>query len=156
MLQELSQALTEELALMRQLCHLLRQEQQALTERRLDDLSTLLENKAALLKALDSAGQARRAFFSSEQVLDSSETIRNWFSTYQPALLTTWGQLIDCTREADLLNRTNGQLISNRQEIEAQFLQQLLQTGQHDESAAYSADGKLSNTPGSGRHRGSA
>ncbi|WP_028451344.1 flagella synthesis protein FlgN [Chitinilyticum aquatile] len=149
---ELELSLDAELEQLEQLLGLLKKEQQLLTERKLDDLIPLLEEKTTQLRHLENRSQARRQAFAKLGISDQAGPIRSWLHTHQSNLLPKWEQLLDKARMAELLNRTNGQLISTRQEIEQQFLQQAVRPDS-DELPSYSADGKISSAGSAARRR---
>ncbi|WP_051304584.1 flagella synthesis protein FlgN [Chitinilyticum litopenaei] len=130
----------------------LQEEQQLLAERQLDKLSVLLEEKTRQIRTLEQLSQQRRQALSAAGVTDQAEPIRSWLDTYQPDLLPAWDELLELARKAELLNRSNGQLINTRMDIEQSFLRQFVQ--QHElDAGGYSADGRLSTGGGASRKR---
>lgn len=149
---KIESTLLDELTQLDQLLVLLKKEQKLLTERRLDELLPLLDEKTILIRRLEECSQARRQAFESEQVTDQADTIRSWLHVHQPTLQQQWEQLLENARAAELINRTNGQLINTRQEIEQQFLQQSVMPNSA-ESSSYTADGRINPLGNNARRR---
>ncbi|WP_410498917.1 flagella synthesis protein FlgN [Chitinibacter sp. S2-10] len=140
----LHQLLAAELVLVQQLSALLTQEQDALIKRQLDLVSQLIDTKNITLQNLEQASKARVSYCV-ERGLQSVEQIESSLGE-QTAI---WHDLQQGAKLAEIMNRTNGQLIKTHEEINQHFMNALAQ--QRNEDLGYSADGRLSQLSAIGR-----
>ncbi|WP_047394046.1 flagella synthesis protein FlgN [Chitinibacter sp. ZOR0017] len=130
--------LAAELSQVQLLLPILQQEQQALIQRQFDLVTKLIEAKLRALQALEQATAARSAYCQQQGWL-SSDAIE----AHLGEALPLWQELLLQARQADMLNRSNGQLIQSHEEVNRHLMASLAAARNPD--IGYSADGRLSN-----------
>jgi flagellar biosynthesis/type III secretory pathway chaperone len=140
--QSLSSALEAEIAGLERLLLVLRDEQSILISAHIDRLSDLLPLKTQLLTELEAATGVRRSEFSAAGIPDHATDIANWIRSQDAGLFAQWEKLLSLAQQAAHFNRSNGQLIQNREEAQRIFLNSLTKT----ENTAYTASGRVINS----------
>ena len=135
-------AVKDELASLERVIAILHEEQETLTRARIELLADISEKKSQAVSTLEHHSAERRALMLACDIPDDGSAISEWLSSHDPELLETWQTLIDLARQAAQYNRSNGRLISSREEANRALMNVLL-TEQGIESA-YTADGRLS------------
>ncbi len=135
-------ALNDELASLERVISILHDEQEMLARARIDHLADIAENKSRAIAELEHFTAERRALMLARNIPDDGSAISDWLTRHEPALLETWETLIDLARQAAQYNRSNGQLISSREEANRALMSLLLAERETDNG--YTADGRLS------------
>jgi flagella synthesis protein FlgN len=133
----LKEFLAAELVLVQQLSSLLLQEQDALIKRQFDVVSQLITEKHPLLQTLEQTSKARAAHCADA----------GWQTVEQIELalgeqVQIWHDLLENAKQAEMMNRSNGQLISTHEEVNRHLMASL--ATQRNPDVGYSADGRLS------------
>lgn len=134
-------AIAAEIAGLERLLVILHDEQTILTGAHIDRLADLLPRKSQLLIELENATNARQAVFQKIGITDHPDSINTWMASAGPELQAKWEALIALARQAAHFNRSNGQLIQNREEAQRIFLNSLTKT----DDTAYTANGRVIN-----------
>lgn len=137
--QAISSALEAEIAGLERLLVILHDEQAILIGAHIDRLADLLPLKSQLLLELENATQMRRNAFSASGIADNASAITDWLAGSAPDQKARWEKLLSLAQQAAHFNRSNGQLIQNREEAQRVFLNSLAKT----EDAAYTANGRV-------------
>lgn len=140
--QAIFEALETEISGLERLLVVLHDEQSILISAHIDQLADLLPLKSQLLAELETATSARRAALQAVGVSDNAIDITNWLAASAPQMKIRWDQLLSLAQEAAHFNRSNGQLIQNREEAQRIFMNSLLKT----EDTAYTANGRVINS----------
>lgn len=140
-------AIDNELLEVERLVALIQGEQTVLVSRHLDKISPILDLKTQALQVLELASQQR--IRAAEKLdLHSANDISAFFAVNPPAL-AQWQQLQLQAKLAEVLNRSNAQLVQCHEEANRHLMSLLSQ--QKNQEMAYSADGRLSHQTGLGR-----
>ncbi|WP_177187725.1 flagella synthesis protein FlgN [Formivibrio citricus] len=140
----LHSALKDELACLEQVVALLKKEQEVLASARIDQLSDITNNKTRLVAELENFSAVRLALMQTHNIPDDGSAIAGWLATHAPSSLDLWKTLIDLARQAAAYNRSNGQLLSGREEANRNLMRILL--AEQDAETGYSADGRISHS----------
>lgn len=140
-------AIDNELLEVERLVALIQSEQDVLVSRHLDQISPILELKVQALQVLESATRHRVAV-AEALGLNSTDSISDFFIVNPPAL-GQWQRLLLQAKLAEVLNRSNAQLVQCHEEANHHLMGMLSQ--QKNQEIAYSADGRLSHQSGLGR-----
>lgn len=143
----LASAIDYELLEVERLVVLIQREQTVLVSRHLDQISPILELKSQALQVLELATRQR---ISAAEALDlhSANDIGEFFAS-DLAALAQWQQLQLQAKLAEVLNRSNAQLVRCHEEANHHLMSLLSQ--QKNQEMGYSADGRLSHQSGLGR-----
>ena len=142
--QQLIVAIERELLELQRLVVLLEQEQNALVQRRIDQVSALLEAKSQAVRVLEAASETRSAV-SAELGLTGQTQLLAFLGEDSKL----WQQVQQSARMAEMLNKSNGQLIQTHQESSQHLMSLLAQ--QRNLDSGYSADGKFVGSTGLSR-----
>lgn len=143
----LHSAIESELLEVERLLVLIQREQEILVSRHLDQISPILDLKTQALQQLEAVTRARIAVaetFNLQSANDVSEFLQS-----DPAALAQWQQLQLQAKLAEVLNRSNAQLVKCHEEANHHLMSLL--SKQKNQEMAYSADGRLSHQSGLGR-----
>ncbi|QLG87145.1 flagellar protein FlgN [Chitinibacter bivalviorum] len=129
--------LSAELSGVQALIVLLTQEQDALIKRQFDAVQKIIEDKNRALQALELASKARAQYCSQAQLqtIDQIEVALG-------EQIQVWQDLRQSAKLAEMMNRTNGQLIETHEEANRFIMSNL--AAQRNPDVGYSADGRLS------------
>jgi len=144
---ELSNAIQTELLEVEQLVALMQREQEVLVSRHLDQISPILELKAQALQQLESSTRARIEIAQTFNLLTATDVSE--FLQSDSTTLLQWQQLQQQAKLAEVLNRSNAQLVKCHEEANHHLMSLL--SKQKNQEMAYSADGRLSHQSGLGR-----
>ncbi len=134
---QLLSALTAERAALLNFVALLEREQGMLVGNLTDQLLELSEQKSTDALGLNQLAETRRALL----------------GTHSPQGLAVWHEILALAERAQLLNRTNGELIQMKLRRNQQLLAVL--SNAVNKANLYGPDGQTSFSPGSGRSLGS-
>lgn len=137
----------EEAKVVVEFVQVLKQEQEALVTGQTDRIVPLADAKNTFCQQLDRFGRHRLMLIGAAG-MTSGESLKIWLSQQAQAVRDAWSALISLAREAQDLNRQNGQLISNRMQANSQALNVLLAAA--DRASLYGPDGQP-HTRGGGR-----
>jgi flagellar biosynthesis/type III secretory pathway chaperone len=135
-------ALEAEITSLERLLVILHDEQSILIGAHIDRLADLLPLKSRLLAELETATAARRDALAAAGVPDHTTSISDWIAAAAPELKPRWEKLLALAQEAAHFNRSNGQLIQNREEAQRIFMSNLAKA----EDSAYTATGRVINS----------
>ncbi len=140
-------AIEAELLEVERLVLLMQREQDILVSRHLDQISPILDLKTEALQVLESASR-QRIDVADAMGLKSADEVSEFFINDHLAL-AQWQQLQLQAKLAEVLNRSNAQLVKCHEEANHHLMSLLSQ--QKNQEIAYSADGRLSHQSGLGR-----
>ncbi len=129
----------EEAKVVTEFVQLLKEEQQALIAGQVDDVSTLSAKKAEFCQRLDRFSRHRIVLLSSSAINPGPE-LNAWLSRQDASVKKSWATLLTIAKEAQDLNRQNGQLISSRMQSNSQTLNVLMSAS--DRASLYGSDGQ--------------
>lgn len=144
---EFVSAIESELLEVEQLVVLMQHEQDILVSRHLDQIPPILETKVQALQQLEARTRARVDLAEALKLHTANDVTA--FLQSNAAGLAKWQQLQLQAKAAEVLNRSNAQLVQCHDEA-AHHLMSLL-SKQKNQEIAYSADGRLSHQTGLGR-----
>ncbi|MBM5570939.1 MULTISPECIES: flagella synthesis protein FlgN [Deefgea] len=144
---ELSNAIQTELLEVEQLVALMQREQEVLVSRHLDQISPILELKAQALQQLEVSTRARIEIAQTFNLLTANDVSE--FLQSDATTLLQWQALQQQAKLAEMLNRSNAQLVKCHEEANHHLMSLL--SKQKNQEMAYSADGRLSHQSGLGR-----
>jgi len=168
---QLLSALTAERAALLNFIALLEREQGMLLENLTDQLLELSEQKSTDALGLNELAETRRDLLRKNlPQLGAApargtppdarpsgglgaDAIRAWLGTHSPQGLAVWQEILALAERAQLLNRTNGELIQMKLRRNQQLLAVL--SNAVNKANLYGPDGQTSFSPGSGRSLGS-
>lgn len=137
---QIAKVIDQEFRAASQLLGLLQQESEALSQRNLAALSTIVERKSQELVALDQAGKQRRALLSSQKLPVDDKHWRQLISRCRDEkLLQQWHaieqNILACKRE----NEINGKLLARSQRVIDRLMGAL--KGQSTDTSLYNQKG---------------
>lgn len=142
--------LTAEQAALREFVQLLQSEQSTLVSIDTDQLLFFSDQKSGLIARLATMARQRREL---QAALGFGGEVEHWLKANLPAALNGWHELQQLAREAQELNRVNGELIQVRLRHTQQALTAL--TAASNSASLYGADGQTHHV-GGGRILGAA
>ncbi len=138
---ELLTTLQAEGIVMQDLLDCIRSEQQSLTKDSLQEVSALLEQKAALVAQLANLSARRHALLVQHGWPNGEIGMQAWLEAHPDTTVSdTWNTLLDQVRLAKDLNHTNGLIINTQLNRKHQALHIL--TGNTALEKLYGADGQ--------------
>ena len=155
--QPIAGILAIELATLRDFVALLKEEQSALVEGRIDALVALTERKSALATRLNDCTRGREAALLSLGLVAGRPGMEAWLDAAATDAATrgSWQQLLPLAAEARALNELNRKLINTRLQNNQQALAALM--GATEQAMTYGPDGhSQAKGPSGGRILGSA
>jgi flagella synthesis protein FlgN len=155
--QPIAGILANEFATLRDFVALLKEEQTALVEGKIDALTALTERKSALATRLNDCARRREAALAGLGLVAGRPGMEDWLDAAATDAATrgNWQQLLPLAAEARTLNELNGKLIGTRLQHNQQALAALM--GATERAMTYGPDGHTQTKgPGSGRILGSA
>ncbi len=144
---QLHTAIQTELLEVERLVALMQREQDILVSRQLDQISPILELKTQALLQLEAVTRQRIALAEASNLQSADDVTQ--FLQLDPAALAQWQQLQLQAKFAEVLNRSNAQLVKCHEEANHHLMSLL--SKQKNQEMAYSADGRLSHQSGLGR-----
>jgi flagellar biosynthesis/type III secretory pathway chaperone len=144
---ELLNAIEAELLEVERLVALIQREQDVLVSRHLDQISPILELKTLALQQLEVVTRERIAVADRLDLKSASDVSE--FLQFDSSALAQWQQLQLQAKLAEVLNRSNAQLVKCHEEANHHLMSLL--SKQKNQEMAYSADGRLSHQSGLGR-----
>ncbi len=138
-------SLAQELETAQELMQLLKQEQDLLVGAHIEDLSSLIQQKARLIASMSELAAARLDALAKAGYEAEESSMQKWMDGQQAASLNrtalkkSWDELLTIIRNAKELNRTNGLLIGTHMSRNQATLQ-VLQGNQG--SQVYGPDGQ--------------
>ena len=144
---QLHTAIHTELLEVERLVALMQREQDILVSRQLDQISPILELKTQALLQLEIMTRQRIALAEVSN-LHSADDVTQFLQT-EPTALAHWQQLQLQAKFAEVLNRSNAQLVKCHEEANHHLMSLL--SKQKNQEMAYSADGRLSHQSSLGR-----
>lgn len=144
---QLHTAIQTELLEVERLVALMQREQDILVSRQLDQISPILELKTQALLQLEAVTRQRITLAEASNLQSADDVTQ--FLQLDPAALAQWQQLQLQAKFAEVLNRSNAQLVKCHEEANHHLMSLL--SKQKNQEMAYSADGRLSHQPGLGR-----
>ncbi|OGT21939.1 MAG: hypothetical protein A2342_05455 [Gallionellales bacterium RIFOXYB12_FULL_54_9] len=150
--QELFDALSDELLAVQDFVELLQQEQRLLMENETEQLLNLAERKSARALKLNELGEIRRNLLRKQLRELSRETIHSWLKINSPEGLALWHKIITLAEQSQEINTINGELI----QMKLRHIQQTLTAlgGAVRQASLYGPDGQPDFSPGGGRSLG--
>lgn len=126
---------------------LLEEEQEALKKGDADALPALVERKAATIAKLTPHSALRNRTLANEGLPADRPGVEKWLRQHpkEQSARKEWERLLEITRQAQELNRVNGELIRLRQKHTAETLDALLPGLRQD---LYSPEGQTSSLTG--------
>ena len=140
--------LNSELLEIERLIVVLQDEQEALVARQLDRVAELVEVKQRALQVLERASKTREQACASLG-FSAEHGLALWLAESDESLATSWQVLQQQARLAEMLNRSNGQLIRGHEEANRHILAGLCEERQKE--TGYSADGRFNHGSITGR-----
>ena len=139
---DFSQVLAEEKKLVQQFVDVLKREQSALRDGRIDELPDHNEQKAQLVTDLNRLAEQRRTFLASHQLSNDKAGVDRWCAAHpdQKDAARQWADILSFASEARELNRLNGELIQLRMQHNIRALEAL--QGGKDALDLYGPDGQ--------------
>lgn len=144
---QLHTAIQTELLEVERLVALMQREQDILVSRQLDQISPILELKTQALLQLEAVTRQRITLAEAANLQSADDLTQ--FLQLDPAALAQWQQLQLQAKFAEVLNRSNAQLVKCHEEANHHLMSLL--SKQKNQEMAYSADGRLSHQSGLGR-----
>ena len=123
-----------------QLLQLLLQEQELLTQNKIDQLAALAAQKQQCASQAEAAGERLQTALGALGV-GSDTDVGAWLQQYAPDALEAWQQLRETARQAEIYNRSNGMLIETRRQLLDHFVSQLASA--RGDALSYSNTGRL-------------
>ena len=143
----LASAIENELLEVERLVVLIQREQTVLVSRHLDQISPIIDLKVQALQVLELATRQRIEAAEALNLRTGSDI--SDFLALNLSVLAQWQQLQLQAKLAEVLNRSNAQLVQCHEEANHHLMSLLSQ--QKNQEMAYSADGRLSHQSGLGR-----
>ncbi len=141
------QLLAREITTVQQFVKLLGEEQDALSQGKVEQLSLLTEAKSTLIDTLSEISTQRHAFLTQAGVAETRADVENWLQKQgNPKLLQAWKALQKLAAEAKRLNELNGQCIALLSRNNRQLLDAI--TGQQAKGTFYGPDGQPASSTG--------
>ncbi len=144
---QLHTAIQTELLEVERLVALMQREQDILVSRQLDQIPPILELKTQALLQLEAVTRQRITLAEAANLQSADDLTQ--FLQLDPAALAQWQQLQLQAKFAEVLNRSNAQLVKCHEEANHHLMSLL--SKQKNQEMAYSADGRLSHQSGLGR-----
>ncbi len=132
---EFSSTLLDEKNIIQAFIEILKKEEDALIQRKMEDVDFLASDKARLVKRLTLLGEQRNQYLISQGLTPDNTGMNKWLAkqVINTEIRTIWGELLQLAKIAQQVNRTNGLIISTQ-----------LQHTQRAFSALQSAAGNIS------------
>jgi flagellar biosynthesis/type III secretory pathway chaperone len=146
-LSQLLNAIESELLEVEQLVVLMQREQDVLVSRHLDQIPPILDLKTQALQQLEVTTRERISVADSLGLKSANDVSE--FLQSDSSALALWQQLQLQAKLAEVLNRSNAQLVKCHEEANHHLMSLL--SKQKNQEMAYSADGRLSHQSGLGR-----
>lgn len=128
---------------------LLETEQQALLNEQTDQIQTLAVNKTQMVQELTNLVNARRSGMLMRGIKIEPGSMEAWLQAHTASNLPAWHEIQQLATHAQLMNRTNGELIQVKMRYNQQTLT-MLHNATHSANGLYGPDGQPS-SPVSGR-----
>lgn len=147
----LAQILNEELKAMNVLVKILLQEQQILVDNTPNLLGSLSEEKNNSLSLLNELGSKKSKELILLNLSNDHVGMQSFIDsqTKESNIKSTWLELLELTKKAQEINKTNGLLINRQLNVNLNTLNVLQQTNSNEN--LYGADGQSKNKSSSGR-----